>query len=158
MDAKGPLWADIERIQVGDTAFVEARISEEDVDTFATLSGDQNPLHHDTELVHRLGHSRRIAHGALSIGLVSRLIGMNLPGPGSLWRKVTAEFVAPVLAGDTVRATVTVTRVSRGVGVVALDTKIERIPNTLVMRGTAEVMIVQEPAESPVIAPGKPCR
>lgn len=140
-------WADIHSIKRGDRASIRKRITPDDLDAFAEISGDRNPLHCDENTAAALGFSRRVAHGALSIAYISRLIGMSLPGPGALWRKLAIEFISPVWAGDEIEIALTVSRVSTGAGVVILEIAGTRLPDVEVLRGTAEVKILQKPAE-----------
>ena len=142
------MWADIERIRVGDTTALTHRISEDDVDTFAKFSGDDNSLHCDDAVARSLGYSRRVAHGAISIALISRLIGTTLPGNGALLRKLTVEFSGPARVGDEIEVSVTVTSVSKGVGLVVLELNVTCRPDTVLSRGIAEVKVLGRPVNS----------
>ena len=92
------------------SASLSRTISEEDVVTFAHLTGDVNPVHLDEAYAKGTRFGRRVAHGVFAAGLVSAVIGTRLPGPGAVYLSQTLKFVAPVFIGDTVTATVTVTK------------------------------------------------
>src|SRR3989344_227582 len=99
-------------ISVGEAASFEKIISEDDVRAFAVLSGDYNPLHMDDAYARSTSFGARVVHGMLLAGLVSRLIGMQLPGKRALLMKESLEFKKPVYIGDTVTVEGTLTRVS----------------------------------------------
>lgn len=117
------------------------RITDALIQATATLTGDWNPVHVDEAAARELGESRTVAHGVILLGLVSRLIGTQLPGPGSIWFANDVEFVAPVHAGDEVEVHVRVARVSVATNVVVLDMTARRLPDTPVLRGTAKVRV-----------------
>lgn len=94
----------IEDIEVGDRAFMTKTISESDVYLFAGITGDLNPAHTDAEYMKTTHFKQRVAHGVLTMGLMSAVIGVKLPGPGAILLSATASFKAPVFFGDTIRA------------------------------------------------------
>jgi len=73
------------------------------VDRFVALSGDRNPVHIDAEQARQIGYARPIAHGAILVAELSRVIGMEFPGPGSVWMRQDLEWVCPVLVGDEIQ-------------------------------------------------------
>jgi len=134
-------WARIEDIREGAEAVVRERITETLVQATAEVTGDWNPLHVDASAARELGESRPVGHGIILLGIVSRLIGMQLPGPGSLWFANAVQFLAPVRPGDEVEVRVRVTRVSVATNVVVLEVTAHRLPDTPVLRGTATVRV-----------------
>jgi acyl dehydratase len=99
----------IDQVAVGDT-FVDRRVVDDAaVRTFAAVSGDANPVHLDEAYAASTRFGRRIAHGALLGAYVSKVLGMDLPGPGAIYLTQSMEFLAPVYVGDTVEVAVTVT-------------------------------------------------
>ena len=98
-------------ISVGQSASFTKTITESDVYTFAGLSGDLNPAHINEEYAKGTRFGGRIAHGMLSAGLISAVIGMQLPGPGTIYMGQTLKFLSPVRIGDTVTAQVKVTSI-----------------------------------------------
>ncbi|MFL5733356.1 MAG: MaoC family dehydratase [Chloroflexia bacterium] len=141
-------WADVDKIQVGDTASCVMTVTAEQVDTFARLSLDDNMIHMDDAAGRAAGFPGRIAHGMLALSAISRLIGTQLPGHGSLWMSQDVQFAAPVLIGDRVEARVTVEQVSRAAQAVVLRTEAMN-PDTgaVILRGTARVRVPPRKAE-----------
>lgn len=88
----------------GQRAELTRTIADADVADFARLSGDFNPLHVDDEFARRSRFGGRIAHGMLTAGLVSAVLGMHLPGPGGIYLSQTLTFLRPVRIGDTITA------------------------------------------------------
>ena len=97
--------------KVGDTAEMSKTVTEEDIDLFAKVTGDRNPVHVSREFAEKTRFGERIAHGMLSAGLISAVIGMKLPGPGCLYLSQTLNFRGPVKIGDEITARVEVTEV-----------------------------------------------
>ena len=93
-----------EDLEVGMNAEVTKVISEADVQAFADLSGDMNPLHLDEEFAKHTRTGGRVVHGMVSASLLSTIVGYKLPGPGCLWMAQTLRFLQPVRIGDRVRA------------------------------------------------------
>jgi 3-hydroxybutyryl-CoA dehydratase len=89
---------------VGQSAEMTKIITEEDVFLFAGITGDRNPVHISKEFAAKTRFGERIAHGILTAGLISAVIGMKLPGPGCLYVSQTLSFLAPVKIGDEITA------------------------------------------------------
>lgn len=98
----------IEEIEIGDSAEITKTITEELVNEFAKVIGDFNPIHTDQSYAEKTRFKGRIAHGALSIGLISSVIGNILPGHGTIYLSHEIKFLAPIRIGDTVTARVEV--------------------------------------------------
>ncbi len=94
---------------IGEQASLTRTITEADVNTFAALTGDVNPIHVDKEYASKSRFGRRVAHGTLTGGLIGAVLANRLPGPGAIYLSQQLEFVAPVFLGDTVTAVVEVT-------------------------------------------------
>ena len=94
---------------VGQSATWTKTITEADVIAYASITGDFNPLHVDQVYAARSRFGERIAHGLLTAGLISAVLGMRLPGPGGIFLSQTLKFVRPVRLGDTITATAEVT-------------------------------------------------
>jgi len=94
----------IEELSVGDTAQVQKTISETDVYLYAGITGDFNPAHLNEEYAKGTFFKTRIAHGMLIAGLISAILGNQLPGPGTIYTHQSVNFLAPVFFGDTVLA------------------------------------------------------
>jgi 3-hydroxybutyryl-CoA dehydratase len=98
-----------ESIKVGDEASLARTITEAHIVNYAGISGDMNPLHVDAEYAAHSMFKERIAHGMLVAGLISAVLGTQLPGPNSIYLGQDLKFMAPVMIGDTVTVVVTVT-------------------------------------------------
>ena len=95
-----------EDIHVGDKASLSKTISEYDVYAFAGVTGDFNPVHVNAECAKNSLFKQRIAHGMISAGLISAVLGTELPGIDTIYMNQELSFLAPVLYGDTLTATV----------------------------------------------------
>ena len=95
-----------EDIHVGDKASLSKTISEYDVYAFAGVTGDFNPVHVNAEFAKNSLFKQRIAHGMISAGLISAVLGTELPGIDTIYMNQELSFLAPVLYGDTMTATV----------------------------------------------------
>ena len=100
--------------KIGDSAQLSKTVKDEDIRIFAEVTGDKNPLHLDDEFASKTIFKRRIAHGFLTAGLISAVIGSKLPGNGTIYLSQTLNFLAPVYVGDEITAKVEALQVSRG--------------------------------------------
>ena len=98
----------IEDIEMGMTRYIRKIISDRDIEQFAEISTDHNPVHLDDEYARDTIFEGRIAHGMLTAGLVSAVIGEQLPGHGTIYMSQNLKFLAPVRPGDLVHAEVKV--------------------------------------------------
>jgi 3-hydroxybutyryl-CoA dehydratase len=128
-------------LQVGETASLSRTITEEDVQAFAALTGDENPVHLDEEYAKTTRFGRRVAHGMLGASLISAVLGNQLPGQGSVYLSQTLQFVAPVFPGDTVTARVTVTRVREDKPIVTLETTCSNQRGEPLIKGEAVILL-----------------
>ena len=98
----------IEDIEMGMTRYIRKVITDRDIEQFAEISTDHNPVHLDDEYARDTIFEGRIAHGMLTAGLVSAVIGEQLPGHGTIYMSQNLKFLAPVRPGDLVYAEVKV--------------------------------------------------
>ena len=129
---------DFEDMHVGMTATYAKTITEADIVLFAGASGDNNAMHTNEEFAATTPFKGRIAHGMLSASVISAAIANKLPGPGTIYMKQSLEFRAPVRAGDTVHATVTVREMMAEKKRVVLET-VCRVRGAVVITGEALV-------------------
>lgn len=115
---------------------------------FADYSGDRNPLHLDAEYAKSTRFKRRVAHGMSYASLFSRLIGMDLPGPGALWMSQNFRFTRPVFLGDQLELTVEILAISESARTVTLDCRTVNQLGEEVMSGTGDVMVLESSVES----------
>ena len=134
----------LEDIVPGMTAMFGKTITEADILMFAGVSGDTNPVHLNHEFASATPFKGRIAHGMLTASLISAVLGTKLPGPGCIYVSQSMKFLAPVRAGETVRATVTVTAVDRERKRVVLET-ICKVEGNDVLVGEAVLMVPRRP-------------
>ncbi|HEX3122106.1 MAG TPA: MaoC/PaaZ C-terminal domain-containing protein [Rhodanobacteraceae bacterium] len=131
---------DLEDLTVGQHAEFETVIADGDIDRFATLSGDESPLHVDKAFARNRGYADRVAHGAYLVALASRLVGMYMPGRNALLLAVQVSFVAPALSGARVKVRGEVEQLSDSVRSVVLKLTIHDIANeALLARGRLTV-------------------
>ncbi|MFN2150812.1 MAG: MaoC family dehydratase [Anaerolineales bacterium] len=128
-------------IQTGDCASLSKTFSEKDVLTFAEISGDRNPVHIDAAFASSTRFERQLVHGMLTAGLISAVLGMQLPGPGSIYLKQELNFRAPVYFGDTITATVTVIKVREDKPIITLETICTNQDGETVIDGEAVLML-----------------
>jgi 3-hydroxybutyryl-CoA dehydratase len=95
-------------LEIGDSANFSKTVTDADIYLFAGVTGDLNPAHIDESYAQGTFFKTRIAHGMLSAGFISAVIGTRLPGPGTVYLHQSLDFLAPVHIGDTVTATVEV--------------------------------------------------
>jgi len=131
---------DLDRLEIGTTASVSEVVTAERIEATTRLTADDNPIHTTPAQAQLFGQSRPIAHGVILLGMISRLIGTKLPGPGSIWFDSQVEFLAPVYAGDEVRLIGRVAHVSPATRVVVLDLEAAR-DAVVVLRGRAKVRV-----------------
>jgi 3-hydroxybutyryl-CoA dehydratase len=98
----------IHELKIGDSAQISKTITEADIELFARATGDFNPVHLDQAYAEKTMFKRRIAHGLLSVGLLSSILGNILPGHGTIYLSQEVKFLAPVRIGDTITAKVEV--------------------------------------------------
>lgn len=91
-------------LAIGDSGTFTKTITEHDVFAFADASGDFNPLHIDEEYARRSVFGRRVAHGILTAGIISTVLGSEIPGVGTIFVQLEIRFLKPVFIGDTVTA------------------------------------------------------
>lgn len=127
--------------EIGEQASLVKTITEADVMAFADLVGDTNPLHLDDDYARQTRFGRRIAHGMLTAGLVSAVLGTRLPGLGAIYLSQTLKFLAPVYLGDTITATVQVTAWRPDKRIITLKTGCSNQEGQEVLTGEAVLMM-----------------
>ena len=135
--------ANLEHIRPGDKRELSKTITATDLDAFAAMSGDYNPLHIDESFARKTTFQRRVAHGMLVASYVSTLVGMHLPGPGALWINQSYRWLAPVFIGDTVTLTLTVLQVSRGSRTLKVAIQAVKQDDKVVMDGEGSVLLLE---------------
>ncbi|MBX7218508.1 MAG: MaoC family dehydratase [Blastocatellia bacterium] len=126
---------------VGEHASVSKTITEADVVLFAGVTGDFNPVHLDAEFAKGTRFGARIAHGMLSAGLISAVLGMKLPGPGAIYLGQEIKFLKPVFIGDTITAQVEVLEFDAEKRRLTAKTECRNQRNEVVLTGTAKLLV-----------------
>ena len=129
----------IEDIEMGMTRYLQKVVTDDDIEMFAEVSTDRNPVHLDEAYAQDTIFQGRIAHGMLTAGLISAVIGEQLPGHGTVYMSQSLKFLAPVRPGDLVHAEVTVTDIEISKRRVKLDCAC-RVDGKKVLIGEATVM------------------
>ncbi len=125
--------------RVGSRAARTRTFTADDVEAFARLSGDRNPLHFDEAFAARTRLGRLVVQGGLTTGLFNALVAMDLPGPGSVFLHQEWDYPAPVYVGDTVTAEIEVIDARADKPVTQLRCVARRQDGTEVLRGTCVV-------------------
>ena len=129
-----------DEIAIGQTASYARPVQERDIQLFAAVSGDVNPVHLDANFAATTTFGERIAHGMLTGAFISAAVAMELPGPGTIYISQSLKFRRPVKIGDTVTVALEVIDKRDRRKVVTLDCKASNQDGQLVATGTAEVM------------------
>lgn len=130
----------IEELSVGMSASFAKTVTEADIVLFAGVSGDTNPVHLNAEYAAGTMFKSRIAHGMLSAGFISAVLGTKLPGPGAIYMSQSLKFKAPVRIGDTVTATAEITEVIAEKKRVVMKT-VCTVAGAVVLEGEAMLMV-----------------
>ena len=127
-------------LNIGDKDSFEKTISESDVYLYAGVTGDLNPAHINQREAETTMFKGRIAHGMLTAGFVSAVLGMKLPGPGTIYLGQELRFTAPVRFGDTIKAEVAVIEKKVEKNIMKLSTICTNQNGVVVLKGVATVM------------------
>lgn len=138
-----------DEITIGQKASYTKEIQEKDIQLFAAVSGDVNPVHLDAEFAAGTPFKERIAHGMLTGAIISAALALELPGPGTIYLGQTLRFRLPVKIGDTVTVQLEVTDKRDDKKFVTLDCKAVNQAGKTVASGIAEVMAPAEKMSIP---------
>lgn len=126
-------------LRLGDTASLSKTITEADVMLFAGITGDFNPIHVDEEFAKKSLFEKRIVHGVLGAGLISAVIGTDLPGINCIYLGQELKFVAPAYIGDTLTAVVEITDLRDDKKIIRLKTMVKNQRDEVVIEGEAVI-------------------
>jgi 3-hydroxybutyryl-CoA dehydratase len=126
---------------IGEEATFTKIISDEDITTFAKISGDENPVHVNDAYAKGTMFGGRIAHGILVTGLISAVLGTVLPGPGAIYMSQQLRFLAPVRPGDEATARAKVTEWDSEKGRITLLTEVTNQDGVTVITGEARLVM-----------------
>jgi 3-oxoacyl-[acyl-carrier protein] reductase len=136
---KSVAFLDFDEISVADTAELEHLITQKDIETFASLTGDFNPLHLDKEFAKKTLFHKPVVHGMLSASFISTIIGMLMPGGGALWMSQTLEFLQPAYVGDMLHVLAKVKQKSLSTRVLVLEISITNQRGKKLISGDSKV-------------------
>jgi len=131
----------LHELTVGMSASYTKTITETDVYLYAGISGDANPVHINEVAAGASIFKTRVVHGMLSASLISTVLGMYLPGPGSIYAKQDIKFLAPVYFNDTITATCTIKEIISEKKRVILDTVVTNQDGKMVISGEAHIIV-----------------
>ena len=131
-------------LQIGQISEYTKTVTEQDIQLFAVLSGDANPVHLDPAFAASTQFGERIAHGMLTGAVISAAIAMQMPGPGTIYLGQTLAFKRPVKIGDTVTVTLTVAEKHEIKPRATLDCVVTNQNGQVVVEGQANVMVPTE--------------
>lgn len=129
-------------LNIGDTFSNTKQITDKEIRAFADLVDDHNPIHLDEEFAKTTRFGKRIAHGMLSAGLISGVLGYQLSERKVLYLSQSLKFVAPVFVDDTVTATATVAAIREDKPIVTLETVCTNQNREVVVKGEAVIMLL----------------
>ena len=130
----------IEDIEVGQKVKFFKTFHQEDVEKFSEISGDNNPVHLDTNYASKTIFKKRVVHGFLTASLISAAIGTKLPGPGSIYLNQSLKFLAPVFPDEEVIVELTIKNINLEKRRVIIDTTCI-CNNKKVLVGEAEILV-----------------
>jgi len=110
------------------------------VETFAEITGDKNPVHLDEEFAKNTMFKKRIAHGILVVGYISAVLGMEFPGPGTIYMKQDTKFMRPVYIGEEITIKITVKEKIDAKSRLVLITQVFNEKNEIAVDGEALVL------------------
>tara|TARA_B100001250_G_scaffold411059_1_gene438825 strand:- start:3863 stop:5047 length:1185 start_codon:yes stop_codon:yes gene_type:complete len=130
-------------IEIGMIKEINHLITQEDVNKFADLTGDDNKLHLDEKFASKTSFKKPVAHGMLSASFISTIIGTEIPGDGALWFSQTIDFLIPVRVGDLITVKAKVLKKDDRNNTIEMSTDIYNQNKEQVLRGTAKVKIIE---------------
>ena len=128
-------------VREGDTVRWRHEVTPEEVEAFARLSGDVNPLHLDDAFGQQRGFRGRVVHGALVNAYISRILGTELPGSGCLWLSQSTRFSRPVYVADPIEVVVRVVHKSESLRTLVLETTVANQRGEIIVAGEAKVSV-----------------
>ncbi|MDR2128945.1 MAG: MaoC family dehydratase N-terminal domain-containing protein, partial [Burkholderiaceae bacterium] len=141
-----------DELQIGQTASLTRKVERTDIQAFAAVSGDTNPVHMDEAYAETTLFKGIIAHGMLSAALISSVLGNQLPGPGSIYLEQGMRFFRPVHVGDTLTVSVTVISKNEAKKQAEFDCLVLNQKGEKVVSGVARILVPTEKLRVPKIS------
>jgi 3-oxoacyl-[acyl-carrier protein] reductase len=139
---------DFETTPVGHVESFDHTITETDVETFAQLTKDFNPLHLDKEFARSVGFGKPVVYGMLSASFISTMIGMLIPGKGALWMRQTLDFLLPAYVGDKLTIAARILQKSQATRMLVLEIQIKNQSSQLILKGESHVQVLKKKVKS----------
>jgi acyl dehydratase len=133
----------MDMLAIGATARRSKMVTDEDIELFARLTGDRNPLHFDETFARATRFGERVVQGGITAGLLNAIVAQDLPGPGSVFMEQRLRYTAPVHPGDTITGEVKVTAVRTDKPIVTLAVLVTRQDGVRVLEGEALVYVMR---------------
>jgi acyl dehydratase len=133
-----------EQIKIGDTVKFTEKINQEKLDSFATISGDHNPLHVNESYAANTKFKKRVCHGMLLASFFSKLVGMRMPGKNALYFSQTLNFQEPCYVGDEITIQGEVIDKSDSIRMITIKTLIHNHEGKCLVDGVAKVIVRQD--------------
>lgn len=146
----------IDQIKIGDVAELSHVVTQQDIDKFVALSGDDNKLHVDAEFAATTSFKKPVAHGMIGASFISTIIGTQLPGDGALWYAQSLEFLLPVRVGDALTVRAEVIKKHESQNVIELQTDIYNQHRQKVTSGQAKVRLIESEQPAPLSTAAAP--
>jgi 3-hydroxybutyryl-CoA dehydratase len=138
----------------GQTSSITRTVTAGEVEAFARVTGDTNPVHLDEAYAAQTRFGHRIAHGMLVASYISGLLGTQFPGPGTIYASQSLSFLKPVYLGDTLTVSATVLRFRADKSILTLETTIQNQRGEKVLTGEAVCLVGDLVARSPAASSG----
>ena len=140
-------------IQIGTKESLTHKITQNDIEKFVDLTGDDNRLHVDKDYAAKTSFKKPVVHGMIGASFISTIIGTKLPGDGALWFSQTLEFLLPARVGDTISVYAEVIKKNDRERIVELNVEIHNQNRQVITRGVSKVKVVeQEIKENSVVS------
>jgi|SRR5712691_6250239 len=133
----------MEPLAVGASARRSKKVTDGDIELFARLTGDRNPLHFDDRFARATRFGERVVQGGITSGILNAIVAQDLPGPGSVFMEQRLRYTAPVRPGDTITGEVEVTSVRPDKPIVSLAVRVTRQDGVRVLEGDALVYVMR---------------
>jgi acyl dehydratase len=132
----------INNFSVGQSASLSKVFTQQDVEAFASISGDTNPVHLDADYAAKTFFKRPIVHGMLTAGLISAALGTKLPGPGAIYLGQVLNFRSPVYIGEQITVTIKIVEIKVEKFILILQAECYNQSNVVVLDGVSTIKIL----------------
>ena len=124
-------------LKIGQKATRSMKVTEKQIKMFAELTGDYNPIHFDKEFASKTKFKKLIAQGGVTTGILNAIVGMDMPGPGTVFLSQNFKYIKPVYIGDTITAEAEVLQIHKTKPVTQLKVTIKNQDDIIVLEGEA---------------------